>query len=296
MLKAWNTLWFTLIDARQYAVLRILFGGLSCGYFWSLLPYVESQFSRLAWLKDIQQIANQNGGSWSVFFINAPWNQNTLAYLFVGLGVITAFLMMIGWQSRYNTLITWLIWVSLWNRNPLIMDGDDAILKMMCFYLMLSSCGNCWSVDAYLQKKPERVSVWPLRLIQFQIALVYFVSGWVKFHSEGWEDGTAMQYVLIHPEYSRWNGWLLMDLPLIKSALAGLTWFIRDWELLFPLLLLNPHTRRLSLVIGVLFHLGLLMTMHLRWFPIIMISLYPALLSNSVFIRFENKLLNRTLN
>ena len=104
MLKAWNTLWFTLIDARQYAVLRILFGGLSCGYFLSLLPYVESQFSRLAWLKDIQQIANQNGGSWSVFFINAPWNQNTLAYLFVGLGVITAFLMMIGWQSRYNTL------------------------------------------------------------------------------------------------------------------------------------------------------------------------------------------------
>ena len=98
-----------------------------------------------------------------------------------------------------------------------------------------------------------------------------------------------MQYVLIHPEYSRWNGWLLIDSPLINSILAGLAWFIRDWELLFPLLLLNQHTRRLSIVIGILFHLGLLLTMHLRWFPVIMLALYPALLSNNVFIGLEKK-------
>jgi hypothetical protein len=104
-----------------------------------------------------------------------------------------------------------------------------------------------------------------------------------------------MQYVLIHPEYSRWNGWLLIDYPLINSILAGLAWFIRDWELLFPLLLLNQHTRRLSIVIGILFHLGLLLTMHLRWFPVIMLALYPSLISNSVFIGLEKKLLKTRL-
>lgn len=288
----WNQFWFKSIDARQYAALRIAFGGLSVVYLLGLLPYVETQFSGLGWLRDIQQIAVQNGGSWSLFFIQAGAQATTLAYAIVWMGIIAAFMLMIGWQSRLAATITWLVWVSLWNRNPLLLDGDDAILKLMCFYLMLSSCGNCWSVDACLQIKPQQVSVWPLRLIQFQIALIYFVSGWVKFHSPEWLDGTIMQYVLIHPQYSRWDGWSFIDNPLLSGVLVALAGFIRWWELLFPFLLINAHSRKISLLIGILFHVGLLFTMNLRWFPVIMLSLYPALLSNSSFIRLEEKLLN----
>lgn len=289
MQHAWHTLWFKLIDARQYAVLRILFGGLSALYFLELLPYINSQFSHSGWLGDIQQIAQQNGGSWSVFFIPVDGHANTIAYAIISTGIVSAFLMMIGWQSRASSFMTWLIWVSLWNRNPLILDGDDAILKIMCFYLMLAPCGNAWSVDAALSKTQQKVAVWPLRLIQFQIALLYFVSGWVKFQSIEWENGTLLHYVLINPEYSRWNGWLLMDSALIKHLLALLVWFIRDWEVLFPLLLLTRYTRRVSIVIGILFHIGLLLTLHLRWFPVVMLALYPALLSNKVFITLEKK-------
>ena len=288
----WNQFWFKSIDARQYAALRIAFGGLSVVYLLGLLPYVETQFSGLGWLRDIQQIAVQNGGSWSLFFIQAGAQATTLAYAIVWMGIIAAFMLMIGWQSRLAAFITWLVWVSLWNRNPLLLDGDDAILKLMCFYLMLSSCGNCWSVDACLQIKPQQVSVWPLRLIQFQIALIYFVSGWVKFHSPEWLDGTIMQYVLIHPQYSRWDVWSFIDNPLLSGVLLALAGFIRWWELLFPFLLINARSRKISLLIGILFHVGLLFTMNLRWFPVIMLSLYPALLSNSSFIRLEEKLLN----
>ena len=61
---------------------------------------------------------------------------------------------------------------------------------------------------------------------------------------------------------------------------------------LLPLLLINPYSRKVSLLIGVLFHFGLLLTMNLRWFPVIKLSLYPALLSNSRFIRLEEELRN----
>jgi uncharacterized membrane protein YphA (DoxX/SURF4 family) len=162
----------------------------------------------------------------------------------------------------------------------------------MAFYLMISPCGNCWSVDACLHKKLQQVAVWPLRLMQFQIALIYFVSGWVKFQSPEWLDGTIMQYVLIHPQYSQWNGWVIIDNPLITGLLAALSSFIRWWELLFPFLLINTYSRKISLLIGILFHLGLLLTLNLRWFPIIMLSLYPALLSNSSFRRLERKVIN----
>ncbi|MDA1343254.1 MAG: hypothetical protein O2966_05195, partial [Proteobacteria bacterium] len=68
---AWDKFWFKPIDARQYATLRIAFGGLSLIYFIQLLPYVEAQFSGTGWLGDVQQIAIQNGGIWSLFFIPA---------------------------------------------------------------------------------------------------------------------------------------------------------------------------------------------------------------------------------
>ena len=64
--------------------------------------------------------------------------QQHVAYAIVMVGIVAAFLLMIGWKSRLTACITWLVWVSLWNRNPLLLDGDDAVLKVMCFYLMLS--------------------------------------------------------------------------------------------------------------------------------------------------------------
>lgn len=290
MQTGWDQFWFKSIDARQYAALRIVFGCLSLVYFLGLLPYVETQFSGSGWLSDSQQIASQNGGSWSLFFIPAGKHAIILAYAIILSGIASAVLMAVGWRSRLSAGITWLVWVSLWNRNPLLLDGDDAVLKGMCFYLMLSPCGNAWAIDAYFRKKQHQVAVWPLRLMQFQVALIYFVSGWVKFHSQEWLDGTILQYVLIHPQYSRWDGWLILDNAIIKLLLAGLAWFIRWWELLFPVLLLNAYTRKLSLMTGIVFHLDLLLTMNLRWFAVIMLALYLAFMPNAWFIRLEKKL------
>jgi uncharacterized membrane protein YphA (DoxX/SURF4 family) len=284
----WNRFWFKSVDARQFAALRIIFGILSCIYFVGFLPYVESQFSTTGWLGNLRQIAVQNGGSWSYFFIQAFDYAELYANAIVVVGIVSAFLMAIGWHSCVATSLTWLVWVSLWNRNPLLMDGDDAVLKLMCFYLLLSPCANCWAIDAYFNKKPMFVCIWPLRLIQFQVALIYLVSGWVKFHSQEWEDGTIIQYIMVHPQYSRWDGWAIINLPFSKEIFAGLAWFIRWWELFFPVLLVIPHTRKLNIFIGILFHLGLLFTMNLRWFAVIMLSLYLTLIPNSCFSRFEH--------
>ncbi len=293
MRKAWENFWFKAIDARQYAALRIAFGTLSAIYLFTLLPYVETQFSGAGWLKGIGQIAAQNGGVWSLLFIPAGGYSLTVAYLLVVAGLVSSLLLAIGWHSRSNAFIGWLVWISLWNRNPLLLDGDDAVLKLMCFYLMLSPCGNCWSVYANLKDRPQMVAVWPLRLVQFQICLIYFVSGWVKFHSQEWLDGSIMQYVLIHPQYSRWDGWTVIGSNmLIVKLLPSIAGLIMWWELLFPFLLMNTYSRKLSIIMGILFHLGLLLTMNLRWFAVIMLALYPALISNGCFLRTGERLAN----
>ena len=285
----WHDFWLKSIDARQFAALRIAFGCLSVVYLVDLLPYVESQFSGSGWLGGITQLAIQNGGSWSLFFIEAGGLTKPFAELLVVAGIISAALLTIGWHSRLMAGLTWLVWASLWNRNPLLLDGDDAVLKVMCFYLLLSPCGRCWSLDSYKLPKPQTVAIWPLRLVQFQVALLYFVSGWVKFHSQEWLDGSVIDYVLIHPHYSRWDGWQIINNPLFKALTLGFAGIIRWWELLFPFLLLNRHSRQASLVIGAVFHLGLLFTMNLRWFAVIMLALYLALLPNECYGQLEEK-------
>jgi Vitamin K-dependent gamma-carboxylase len=291
MPTAWDQFWFKSIDTRQYAALRIAFGGLSAIYFVNFFPFVETQFSSSGWLTNTGQIAQQNGGSWSLFFIPKDFDGSYLAYAILSLGTLSAILFMLGWKSRIAACVTWIVWVSLWNRNPLLLDGDDAVLKVMCFYLMLSPCGNSWSIDACYQSIPQLAPVWPLRLIQFQIALIYFVSGWVKFYSQEWQDGTVLPYVLIHPQYSLWQGVLNVNNKIFSVFLTWLADFIRWWELLFPFLLLNYSLRKLCIMIGILFHIGLLLTMNLRWFPLIMLSLYPALLANSGFLSVEQTML-----
>lgn len=286
MQKIWHYFWFKPVDVRQFAILRISFGLLSTVYLLQLLPFIDTHFSGNSWLANVQLPKLLNWGTWSIFNVQLGSYSAFYSHAVLILGIGAAIAMMVGWKTRWSTFITWLVLASLWNRNPLLLDGDDAVLKVMAFYLLLTPCGGAWSIDAQHHKLPTEAAVWPLRLIQFQIALIYFVSGWVKFHSAEWLDGSVLQYVLSHPHYSRfdWSGYF-------KSAwfvgmLSVLASIIRWWELLFPFLLLNSYLRRLSLVLGVMFHIGLLVTMNLRWFPIIMLALYPALLSSHDFRRF----------
>jgi hypothetical protein len=286
MILAWHNFWFDKIDARQLALLRIAFGALSLLYFMECLPYLDSQFSPEGWLGQTRTIEIQNGGSWSLFFMPATKFSHNLGHVWLGVGMLAAVSMTAGWHSRKACALVWLIWVSLWNRNPLILDGDDAVLKMMAFYLMLSPCGNAWSLDANRLSLSDKIEVWPLRLMQAQIALIYLVSGWVKFHSPEWNDGSILKYVLIHPHYARWNHWAVIDHEMFAVVACLLANLIRWWELLFPLLLLTKLTRIFALVFGIAFHLGLLLTMNLRWFPLVMLALYPALLTPSQFRSF----------
>ena len=49
------------------------------------------------------------------------------------------------------------------------------------------------------------------------------------------------------------------------------------WEIGFPLLVLLPSTRTLTLVFGVLMHIGIGLSIELAMFPLIMLCLYLPL-------------------
>ncbi len=279
----WCQFFFKPIDALQYAVLRIGLGALITIYFIQLLPFFPVQFSQEGWLANRQDLFLPISGQWSVLFLLGDKTQ-TLYFFLTTIFCASAFTL--GFFTKVTGWISLIALISIWNRNPLILDGDDAILRVMLFYLLLSPCGHALSIDSGYKCPNIKSEVWPLRLIQFQLAFIYFVSGWVKFHSPEWQDGSVLQYVLIHPEYSRWDFTPLISNPFFLLLLSAVTFTIMWWEVLFPCLLFHPKSRRICIFIGVAFHVGLLVFMNLRWFPEIMLVLYLAFAPDKYFRRF----------
>lgn len=270
---------FQKIDILQFALLRICLGFLVTLYLIDLLPYASIHFSQQGWLS-INDLGIYNAGGWSLLFVN---ENDQYAALFFQAAIVLSISFTLGFLTKISGWATLIALVSLWNKNPLIMDGDDAVLRIMLFFLLLSPCGKALSIDQRIGRRQLQAEIWPLRMIQIQLAIIYFISGWVKFHSDEWLNGTILGYVLAHPDYSRWNLAPLLISPFIQNVLHVLAFIIRWWELLFPLLILQSKSRMISLTIGIAFHIGLLVFMNLRLFSWIMLSLYIAFIPSRYF-------------
>lgn len=277
-----NRWFFAEIDVRQYAVLRIGIGILLVIYLYQLLSLSTFHFSAQGWLSHQQTVGSYNPYRWSLLYLV---NQATEVRWFWWLAMLSAVFFTLGYKTRISGGLTWLALVSIWHRNPLVLDGDDIILRMVLLYLLFSGCGGAYSLDAISKRSSTVAAVWPLRMIQIQLCLLYFVSGWVKLTSLSWMQGDILSVVLQHPQYARWNFTTSLQQSWPRDFIRYVSVLIGVWELCFPWLLMQKHTRFACLLFGIFFHLSLLLLMQLRWFAIIMLVLYVAFLPNDWFRR-----------
>jgi uncharacterized membrane protein YphA (DoxX/SURF4 family) len=114
-----------------------------------------------------------------------------------------------------------------------------------------------------------------LRLIRFQVALIYLNAGLWKIFNPLWREGAAVHYVVQNNVFRR----LPQGMPLpFDHAISLLTYGTLAWELTFAFLLLFPPTRRVALVAGILIHLGMLSTIEVGPFHFMMLASYLAFL------------------
>ena len=183
-----------------------------------------------------------------------------------------------------------------WNRLPL--SSAHHVVVVVLFCLVWVDCGRIWSIDAWRARKnpgqpaaePSAEPVWPLRLIRFQVALIYLNSGLWKLNGEMWRDGTAVHYSSALNVFHR----LPFEIPAAMDWVTTIgTYATLAWEISFPLMLFHPLTRRLALVVGVLLHLGMAATLELGPFSEIMIASYVAFLDPDAVKRVSTDLLAR---
>ncbi|MFG2828200.1 HTTM domain-containing protein [Streptomyces sp. NPDC048434] len=77
------------------------------------------------------------------------WSNDRLWFELVYHGTIVAcLLLLVGWHTRTMSLLFMIGVLSLMNRNILLGDGGDTLIHLMASYLVLTRCGQVWSLDA----------------------------------------------------------------------------------------------------------------------------------------------------
>ncbi|MFO0844939.1 MAG: HTTM domain-containing protein [Gemmataceae bacterium] len=280
-LSTWTRFWHEPVRAERLALMRGLLGlALLADQLFQYLPNLMEFFGPTgvapAGLHDAYQLRQWR---WTVLLFNHDDPAVVYPLFWAWVGVTAAWTA--GLLTRLTGVLVWfgtLCWVY---RNPNILNGGDDTLQVGLFLLMLSPCGRALSLDALLFRRPPHVPPWSVRLIQLQLCVVYLTTGFVKLVGEGvgphylpkgtWWDGTSIHYALNYVTMSRWS---FAQLPLPLWATAPLTYVSVWWETLFPLLVLWRRTRPYALWFGVLFHVGIWLTIEVGWFSFYTLSLY----------------------
>lgn len=272
----WTRFWHEPVRAERLALTRILFAAaLLIEQLTIYLPDLELYFGNTGyaphgWLSQMQYIQ----GRWTALFFNT--DSPAVLYTCFAVWVLVTVAMLLGWRTRITTVLTWFGMLCFANRNPWLTNHGDDVLLIALLLLMLSPCGQAWSLDARRQQSNGElprlwIEPWPVRLFQMQLCMIYFSTGLAKTFGTTWWDGTSIHLALLDPARSRWPAESLL-LPIWMTAL--LTWGTLALELGFWLLVLIPRTRRLTLAAGIGFHLGILALLEAGWFSFYMIAMY----------------------
>lgn len=285
---------FAEIDVRQLAALRIASSAIALATLiglWGEAQYFLSYDGTFA-----PQFASPHSPSWSVLSYFNIGNAAGLD-LFFSLSIFSCLLFMFGMGTRISAFLTFVALVSCFTRNPHMTYGGDVVLKILVFYLALSPCGRAWSLDSIILRNrigSKSVEAWPLRLIQFHIALLYFMAGWGKLHYVEWIQGTAIASILSNPHYSFfWEFFRKWNASDFSGLLAIPTWIVAFFEVFFPVLIIYPKSRPIAIAIGLVLHLSITVLMKLYLFGPVMLTAYLALLPNPWFSKLERVRLPR---
>jgi hypothetical protein len=195
------------------------------------------------------------------------------------LGINTYFLvhfaalatLILGIYPRCSALVVFILFSGFVNSNTLIFDGEDTMFRLFAFFLIFAP-GPKQLRDAGLPGQPgaNPYPVWPLRLFQFQMGLMFFACALQKMRGDFWADGTAVYYVFRLYDFYRIPAPALFTENMMIIKL--MTWGVIVFELAAPILIWFKETRVPVLLLLIGFHLGVELTMNLFLFHWLMIT------------------------
>lgn len=231
----------------------------------------------LPWREFVAQL--HNDGSFSLY----AWSSSEAWFQLVfHLGLITALMVTLGIGGRAGLACHWVFLWSLYERQPVVLDGGDNLAYLVLPMLLATRCYDRFSLPSGVatrlaRRLPTQVRslATPLHnlgvvAIASQMCLVYVVSGLYKVQGRMWQDGTALFYVLRVPEFTFPGvSHFVYDNDFLVVAGTYITVFFLVY---FPLGVLVPALRPWAAAMSISFHIAIALFMGLTGFALTMIA------------------------
>jgi hypothetical protein len=252
---AWDRFWFTSVETSTLALFRIAVGLVAVGWTLALAPSLYAFYSSDGILPTYPDY--EGSLAWGLL----EWFPSSAAVTSIYFVLLLASIsMLVGFATRIAAVIVFICMVSFAHRNPWILNSGDQLVQILVFYVMLAPTGESLSVDRWLKPgRPfwefPRRSIWPLRLVQVQISIVYLTAVWDKVRGATWNDGTAVSYALRIEDLERFPVPAFVTDSLILANF--MTFGTLAIEFALAVLVWNRVLRPWVLLLGVTLHLGI---------------------------------------
>ncbi len=278
---AWSRLWFQDRSTLPLELSRVGIGaallinyGLATRYFFELS-------SESAWIAQAA-IGGPVDDPWqqSIFFyLTSSWQLLACHYIFL----LSCAAFMLGWRTSWVKWIVLVGEISYAHYNVILTYGVDRILCSLLVILCLAPIGRALSVDRVREvraAKREDVTAVPapyrspwagacIRLMQIQMATLFFYSAVYKLHGDDWLNGNAVWIVFSHANFYN---------PFLLNLFASHYWLVNVAtygtlliEIAFPFLIWQRATRPYLLAAAIFLHLQIALFMGMPYFSFVMI-------------------------
>jgi Vitamin K-dependent gamma-carboxylase len=288
LVETWNGFFFSPQSPLPLALFRIIYGALITITLLFLRPDWLNWYGAHAWVS-LPTMHQMEPGTRLNLFTLLPQSDRWIEALF-WVFLVSAVSLTAGFFTRLNTVVVFLCLTSIHQRNLYILHGGDTFLRVAGFFLMFAAAGAALSVDRLMRIRRGRegtairsVSPWAQRMIQFELAILYFAAFCGKAQGAPWIDGTALYYVyhleelrrfpvpawFLHPMLLKLGSWSAL---LVEFSLGTLIWI--------------KELRYYILAAGLLFHLFIEYSLNIPLFEWDILSGYILFVDAADLTRF----------
>jgi hypothetical protein len=207
-----------------------------------------------------------------------------------GVSAFFAVALLVGYRSRTSAFVSFVLLVSLYVRNPFVLNGGDTMLLVALLVGSMLPLGARFSVDALgrddvpTETVHSVVGAAPLVFL----VVIYSSNAVLRYRGELWMSGDAVRSVFSLESVTVLFGPHLAEMPTVL--------FIINWvwvgmlTVSVFLLVLTGWLRAVLTGAFVVAHLGMALTLRLGTFPFVVIALLLLFLPSVFWERFERRL------
>lgn len=259
---------FADVDPRVYALLRYTVAVSAAAIWIELWPLRHELFSSAGMFGPTTKASGRlNWFAWgetpaavdTAFVVALICMSCLLAGVFTRLAAVGVYV----WAVSYSA------------QTPIALAGYDTVLRLTTFALAVSPAVGVYSLrKTWFAGTRALVPRYGLRILQWQLMLVYWCTVWLKAPDAYWRHGNVISYFWMS-NFARFPTPAAAHLGALDAVL---TWSTLLIEAALPVLLWQRRTRMLGLALGFCFHVGIALSAKLALFSLSMLPMYVAFL------------------